>query len=201
VTADTGIDALTHAIECYVGTKSTIVSEMFSEAAIKLISENLRLVYAKGSKNIEARYKMSVAATLAAGAIQVAAAGLTHTMDGLVVEKVHISHGAALGILLPHVMEFNLVAAPAKFVRIAELMGEKTDGLSVMDAARKAVAAVRELCKDIEMAQRLSAVGISDADIPQLVDDFVAQWIGFANVINPRDVSRKDAERIFKAAL
>lgn len=201
VTADTGMDALTHAIEAYVSCKATIIGDMFGEAAIRLISEHLRMAYAKGNKNVEARYNMSIAATLASGALQASHAGLAHCMDGLIVQKAKISHGAALSILLPYVMEFNLVAVPGKFTRIAELMGEKIDGLSIMDAARKAPEAVRGLCRDIGMVQKLSDVGISDADILQIVDDFVAIWIDLANLINPRDVTPADVERIFKAAL
>ena len=201
-TAETGIDALSHAIEAYVSCKSTgIICDMFAETAIRLVSDNLRLAYAKGSKNIEARNKMSIAATLAAGALQVSHAGLAHCMDGLIVERAHISHGEALGILLPHVMEFNRVAAPEKFAKIAELMGEKIDNLSVMEASRKSVDAMIGLCKDVGIAQRLRDVGISEGEIPKIADDFEVLWTALANEINPRDVRRDDVEKILRAAL
>ena len=201
VSAETGVDALAHAIEAYVSCKATIVGDMFAETAIRIVSESLRAAYSKGTKNVEARYRMSVAATLASGALQASHAGLAHCMDGLIVEKGKISHGAALGILLPHVMEFNLVAVPEKFGRIAKLMGEKTDGQAVMDAAKKAPEAVKKLCRDLGMVQRLEEIGISSDNIPQLVEDFVRIWLDLSNMINPRDVNREDVERIFTAAL
>jgi alcohol dehydrogenase len=201
VTAETGFDALSHAIEAYVSLKATIIGDMFAEAAIKLISENLRSAFAKGSKNVEARCNMSIAATLASGALQASHAGLAHCMDGLVVESAKISHGAALGILLPLVMEFNLVAVPEKFAKIAELMGEKINGLSSMDAARRAPEAIRALCQDIGMVQRMSDVGITRENIPSLVEFFEKIWLQLSNMINPREVNRADIERIFNSAL
>jgi alcohol dehydrogenase class IV len=80
-------------------------------------------------------------------------------------------------------------------------MGEKTDHLSIIDGARRAVVAVRNLCRDIGMVQRLSDVGIREVDIPQLVESFATFWMGLANQINTRDVSREDVERVFRAAL
>ncbi|MFC1949383.1 iron-containing alcohol dehydrogenase [Chloroflexota bacterium] len=201
ITAETGMDALSHGIESYVCAASSIVSDMFAEAAIKLVADNLRLAYAKGNKHIEARYKMAIAASLAMKAGEISSTGLGHFIDSFIVSKVHISHGAALTILLPHVMEFNLIAAPGKFARIAELLGEQTSGLSTMDAAQKSVEAVRRLAQDIGLTQRLGDVGITEADIPQLVSDLFRLKARPIELFNPRNATPDDVAGILKAAL
>jgi alcohol dehydrogenase class IV len=201
ITADTGMDALSHAIEGYVSVRSNIVSDMFAEAALRLIPENLRLAYAKGHRHMEARRKLAIASSLAMEAGVICGVGLAHYLDGFIVTRAHISHGAALSILLPHVMEFHLVAAPTKFAKIAALMGEKIEGLSVMDAARKSVDAVRRLIQDLGMTQRLRDVGINDKDIPQIVDDLFMYMLPVIERNNPRLVSREDVTRVLRAAL
>ena len=200
ITADTGMDALSHAIEGYVSIRSNMVSDMFAEAAIRLIPENLRLAYAKGHRHMEARRKLAIASSLAMETGVICGVGMAHYLDGFIVTRAHISHGAALSILLPHVMEFHLVAASTKFAKIAELMGEKIDGLSVMDAARKSIDAVRRLSQDLGMTQRLSDVGISDADIPQIVGDMFKYMGPMVERSNPRIVSREDVIRVLRSA-
>lgn len=199
ITADTGMDSLSHAIEAYATWKSNVVSDMFAEKCIQLVSSNLRTAYAKGSKHAEARYNLAIAAGLGMQAVMCSAAGLVHSMNYPLAVKAHLTHGEAISLMLPYIMEFNLVATPAKFARIAQLMGKNIDGLSIMDAARKSVEAVRELSQDVSMPQKLSDVGIKEEDIPEFVDYlFKYQIYGMDN--NPRDVTREDATKIFKAA-
>lgn len=200
VTADTGIDALTHAIEAYAAWKANTVSDMFAEKAIRLVSNNLRIAYAKGRKHIEARYNLCIAAAFGMAAHTSSSAGLIHSMNYPVTERTHVSHGTALALLLPHVMEFNLPGCPMKYAKIAEMMGEDIAGLAQMDAARRSVEAVRKLCWDVGMPQRMGEVGFNEADIPTALEFlFEFQLYGMEN--NPRDVSREDIARIYKAAL
>lgn len=204
ITADTGMDALIHAIEAYVGVKASIVSDMLACTAIKLVAENLRPACAKGSKNIEARNNMSIAASLAMLAGWVSNLGLVHTTGPALGRKAHISHGASCTFTLPHVMEFHLLANPEKFAKIAELMGENTSGLSTLDAADKSIEAVRRLARDVGMPQKLSDasdVAISEADIPEMVEEVFREWGPLMKEINPRDVSPEDVTRIFVAVL
>jgi alcohol dehydrogenase len=201
ITAETGIDALSHAIESYVSCMSNFVGDMFAEATIKLVAENLRPAYAKGYKNMEARYHMAIAASLGMKAGEISGTGLGHFIDSFIVSKVHISHGAALTILLPHVMAFNLVAAPRKFARVAELMGEHVNGLPVMDAAKKSVEAVKRLAHDMGMIRKLSDVGISEADFPQLISDLFRLKSHPIETYNPRHATPEDVTAILKAAL
>ncbi len=200
ITADTGMDALTHAIEAYVSAKANIVSDMFAENAIKLISENLRPAYTKGSKNIEARYNMSIAASLAMVAVTMSSAGLVHFMNEPLGKKAHISHGTACALLLPDIMEYNLIANPAKFARVAEFMGENINGLSVFDAATKSVEAVRRLIKDLGMPQKLSeirGIGLTEADIPGMVEEVHKKLGAIINEMKPRYDNPEKTKRLY----
>jgi len=199
LTAETGLDALCHAIEAYVTWKANIVSDMFAEKAIRLFGENLRQACAKGSKHPEARYKLSIAASLAMAAAMSSALGLVHAMNYPLAMKGHMSHGTSITILLPHVMEYNLLGSPRKYARMAELLGENITGLTEMEAARKAVAAVRKLAQDLGMPQRMSEQGILKEDIPGFVD-YLFTFMLFGIEINPRDLTREKAAGIFEAA-
>ena len=199
-TAETGIDALTHAIEAYGAWKSTVLSDMYAEKAIELVGRNLRTAYAKGHKHLDARYKMLLAAALAMAAHTSSSAGLIHAMNYPLTAKAHVSHGTALALLLPHVMEFNLVACPEKYGRIAQLLGERVEGLTAMEAAKKASAAVRGLRSDLGIPERLTDIGFQESDIePALEFLFSFQRYGMEN--NPRDATRDDLRRIYTAAL
>jgi alcohol dehydrogenase len=199
LTAETGMDALCHAIEAYVTWKANIVSDMFAEKAIRLLGGNLRPAYAKGSKHPEARYRLSLGASLAMAAAMSSALGLVHAMNYPLAMKGHMSHGTAITILLPHVMEYNLPGSPRKYARIAELLGEETHGLSEMEAARKSVEAVRNLARDLGMPRRMSDEGVLQEDLPKFVD-YLFTFMPYGIEINPRDLSREQAARIFEAA-
>jgi alcohol dehydrogenase class IV len=199
VTADTGMDALCHAIEAYVTWKANIISDMFAEKSIQLINRNLRQAYAKGSKHVETRYEMAIAAALAMQAGMASGLGLVHAMNYPVAMKAHLSHGASIGILLPHVMEFNLLGNAEKYAKIAHFLGEDISGLSGMDAAHKAVEAVRKLSRDLGMMQKMREGGFEKEDIPGFVE-YLFQFMPYGLEINPRDLTREEAAEIFEAA-
>jgi alcohol dehydrogenase class IV len=201
ITAETGMDVLAHAIEGYASRMSTIVGDMFAEWAIKMVTDDFRPAYAKGNKHIESRYSMAIAASLAMKAAEINGTGLGHFIDSFVVSKTHISHGAALTILLPHVMEFNLVAVPHRYAKIADLLGEPIHGLSVTNAAYKSVETVRRISRDMGMVQRLRDVGITEADIPQLIDDLFRLKSRPIEIYNPRNATPTDVADILRAAL
>jgi alcohol dehydrogenase class IV len=199
-TADSGMDALSHALEGYTCWKANVITDMLAEKAIKLISDNLRAAYAKGSKHMEARYNMAVAAALAMFAIRTSAGYIVHSLSYPLGIKAHLSHGAACSLMLPSVMEFNLVGNMEKFAKVAELMGETTEGLSVREKAQKSIGAVRRLSADLGLPQTLREVGIKEADIPEIVD-YVFKFHAYQIENNPRYVRREDLERIVRAAL
>jgi len=195
VTADTGVDALTHGIEAYASVTAHPIGDVFAETVIKLVSANLLRAFTNGD-DIEARYNLSIAASFGMAALTIDGGGLAHMIDGSIISKVHISHGAALAIIMPHVMGFNLPAHTERYARLATLMGAKISGLSLDDAAKLSVETYRKLCKDLGMKQRLRDVGITKDDLPAIVEN-VAKFVG------PRlaPFKREDVAAILNAAL
>lgn len=197
-TAETGMDALIHGIEAFTTRKSNLVSDMFAERTIKLVAENIRTAHAKGGENIEARYHMAVAAALGFCFI-FSGLGLAHAMAYPLQLKSQISHGVSCSILIPFVMEYNMPANLNKYARIAELMGEEVEGLSLGDKASKSIDAVRKLATDVEMPQRMRDVGIKKGDIPGFVDNVLTFQPHVVDA-NPRDASKEAIAEIFEAA-
>ncbi|MGO9570006.1 MAG: iron-containing alcohol dehydrogenase [Desulfomonilaceae bacterium] len=197
VTADTGMDALVHAIEAYVSVNSTPFAEILALKAVELIAHNLPQAYAKGS-NLTARYNMLLAANLGGSAFTSGGLGAVHGLAYVLGTEYHMSHGRSNAIMLPHVMNFNKVGNSEKFARIAAALGEKTDGLSPYESADKAVGAVRRLLDYMDFPYRLSTYGIKESDLPKLVEGGMAQARLF--VPNPRDLTPTDVENIYKGA-
>ena len=197
-TAETGMDALIHGIEAYTTCKSNLVSDMFAEQTIKLVAGSLRAAHGKGTKNIEARYNMAVAAALGFCFI-FSGLGLAHAMAYPLQLKSQISHGTSCSILIPFVMEYNMPVDLHRYARIAEFMGEETEGLSLRDKAIKSIDAVRKLSIDVEMPQRMREVGVKKEDIPDFVDN-VLTFQPHVVEANPRDASKEAIAKIFEAA-
>lgn len=198
VTAATGMDALTHAIESYVNTATQPISEAMAEKSIKLIADNLRLAVANG-ENIKARDGMLMGSLIAALAFNETRLGIAHAWSSPLGAFYPVSHGVANAILLPNVMEFNLIGAPEKFARIAELMGENITGLTVMEAARKSVEAVRNLMIDINIPLHFKEViDIDEEMIPRIAEDAIKSG---NNLVNPRRPSIDDLIEICKKSL
>ncbi len=199
LTAETGVDAFSHAFEAYINPRAHVLSETLDEMAIRLIAANLRPAYYKGSENVEARYNMAVAATYAMASIPMSGAGLPHALGHALQSVAEMSHGVSLAILLPHIMEFNLSACPAKYARVAELMGERTGNLSAEDSALKAIDAVKKLLSDVGMTNRLRDTGLKKQHLPRIVE--ILFEFNMRNVRNnPRQVTRADAAGILEAA-
>ena len=197
VTADTGMDALVHAIETYVSFNATPFSNILAIEAITLIAENLAMAFAKG-ENIEARYQMSLAATISGLAFGSGGTGAVHALSNPLGIEYHLTHGRTNAIMLPHIMSFNLIGNPAKFALIAEAMGEEVEGLPLMEAASLAVEAVKELLGHLNIPIRLRDYGIPQKDIPKLVNGAMKASRLFA--LNPRNVTREDVDEIYRMA-
>lgn len=200
LTADAGMDALSHAIEAYTSWKANVFTDAMAEKAIRLIAEDLRTAYANGPKHIEARYRLSVAAGLAGLAMRSSGSYIVHSFTYPLCSQAELSHGAACSLLLPPVMEFNLIGSLEKFAGVARLMGEKTEGLPLRDQAGKSVDAVRRLAADLNMKQALGEAGISEKDIPGIVD-YIFRFHSYQIENNPRNLSREDARRILESVL
>ena len=197
VTADTGLDALVHAIEAYVSVNTTPFAEILATEAISLIACNLPIAYGKGS-NIHARYNMLLAANLGGSAFTSGGLGAVHGLAYVLCTNYHITHGRSNAIMLPHVMSFNKTGNLQKYANIAEAMGENVEGLSLYDAAGKSVDAVKKLLRVLNIPFSLSAYGIPKEDMPKLVEGGLKQSRLF--VPNPRDLTEKDVESIYEGA-
>jgi len=200
ITADTGMDVLSHAIEAYTSTKANTISDALAEKSIKLVAENLRLAYTRGSKLIEVRYNMMVAASLSIISLNSSASYIVHSFSYPLGMKTYLSHGAACALMLPYVMEYNLIGNSERFARVADLMGESTRGLTVDERARRSVSQVKNLITDIGLPSRLTEVGISKSDIPEMVD-YVIKNHGYQIATNPRAVDRDSLIGIMESAL
>ena len=197
LTASTGMDALTHAIESYVCTATQPISEAMSEKAIVLVSRSLRKAVLNG-RNVQAREDMLYASLIAALGFNVTRLGLAHAFVVPAGAYFPIPHGLGNAILLPHVMEFNYLANPEKFAKIAELMGENISGLSINEAAFKSVIAVKSLLTDIGITKGINQFGITEKDLPFLA----AEAAKTGNVpVNPRVANAQDILCIARKAL
>ena len=197
VTADTGIDALVHAIETYVSLNATVFSDILAERAIELIADFLPMAWAKGS-NTEARYQMSLAATLAGMAFASGGVGAVHALAYPLGTDFHMTHGRTNAIMLPHIVAYNLAGSIRKYARIAYLMDQDVEGLPAMEAAEMAPAAILELLETMNVSCRISDYGIPEAALPKLVAGAMNQSRLF--VANPRDISEEDVKAIYQAA-
>jgi alcohol dehydrogenase class IV len=213
VTADSGIDALTHAIEAYTAVENahfplpfgerTIYQgghpfgDMFAEKAIALIGKYLRRAVAHGT-DLEAREGMALAATLAGLAFSNVGVAAVHALEYPVGGATHCSHGAGNGLLLPFVMRYNLPARRHKFAVIARLLGADVEGKSEADAADSAITAVEQLRQDIGIPLRLRDIGITESQLRPLAEKAFA--IKRILRVNPRPVTVEDLEGILRSA-
>jgi choline dehydrogenase len=195
VTAATGMDALAHAVECYTCAYAQPLPDATALLAMEYIGQYLRIAYAQGG-NLEARTKMSMAAMLAGMSYGTESAGAAHAMSQSAGGVHDVPHGDLTARLFAPVMEYNYMAEPQRFARIAQALGEDIRGLSVWQAAERAVDAVYRLTADLNIAT-LQDLGFEEKEIPYLaqIAEQDPQTIG-----NPRDVRRQDYEKIWKRA-
>jgi alcohol dehydrogenase len=198
VTATTGIDALTHALEAYVSTQAHTISDMYALEAIDLIASNLGKAYANGG-NIEARSAMLLGSLLAGKALATAGVGLVHAMAYPLGGMHKIPHGLANAVLLPYVMAYNLIGAPERFSTLAEMFGVDVSGMTLREAAEAAVEAVWRLNDDVGIPKNLQELGIPREDIPEMAK--IALTVARPVANNPRRPSREEVEAIYEEAM
>ncbi|MGO4886459.1 iron-containing alcohol dehydrogenase [Anaerobacillus sp. MEB173] len=196
LTAATGLDVLTHAIEAFVSVASTPLTDVQAKNAISLVAQYLRPSVASRT-NEEAKTAMAMASLQAGLAFSNAILGAVHAMSHAVGGRFPLSHGEVNSVLLPFVMEFNFIAAPKHFLYISELMGVDVRGLTEVEAGRKAIELVRRLAEDIGAPQRLSDMGLKEEYIKEMsliaIEDACM-------ITNPRDITVKDVEYLFSQA-
>ena len=213
VTADSGIDALTHAIEACTAVDScsmelaenetaayegrTLLGECLAEKAIVLIGKHL-VAAVREPGNREAREGMSLAATLAGMAFSNCAVAVVHALEYPMGGELHVSHGAGNGLLLPFVMRFNLPERRATFARIATLLGEDTAGRDEAAAAELAISAVEKLKREIGIPQRIRDIGGREDQLPRFAAKAFA--IKRLMMVNPRQPTEADLLGILREA-
>ena len=196
LTAATGMDALTHAIEAYVSTNANPLTDSAALMAITMITQYLPKAVANG-EYMKARDKMAYAQYLAGIAFNNASLGYVHAMAHQLGGYYNLPHGVCNAILLPHVEEFNLIGNANRFRDIADAMGEPIAGLSTMDAARKAIAAIRQLSEQVGIPANLRSLGVKEEDFRVMAENAMKDVCGLTN---PRKPTLDQVIGIFKAA-
>ena len=197
LTAATGMDALTHAIEGYITKGAWELSDMFEIEAIRMIARHLPVAVAE-PKNAEARSGMALAQYVAGMAFSNVGLGLVHGMAHPMGSLFDVPHGVANALLLPTVMEFNMPACLDKYPAIARAMGVDTEGMTREQASQAAVDAVRALAVKVGIPQHLSDLKITAADIPALAEQALAD---VCTPGNPRDVTIEQIKELYTKVL
>jgi alcohol dehydrogenase len=196
VAAHAAVDAFVHALESYVSLHANPITDAMNLHAIELIACNIR-PFTSNRGDLDAGLNMLCAASLAAMGFSNTGAGNIHCMARFVGAFFHISHGLSNAVCLPYGAEFNLTATPEKFARVARAMGETVHGLTTLDAGKKAIEAIKRLCRDIGIPGKLRDIGVTEDRIPEMAR---LAFEGNYNRWNPRYTTYEDFLALFERA-
>ena len=197
VTAGTGMDALTHAIESFTSKNASEFSDMCARAAIRLIGRHLPVVISEPD-NLDSRMKMAQASSMAAMAMANGGLGAVHGISQAMGGIAHTPHGMTNAILLPKVMKYNCKGNPEKFAEIAELLGADTVGMSYERAAAEAVTMVEELNMRIGVPDSINSLGVTR----EMFDEVVDGTMGYRLLwMNPIEFTRELAYKILDESM
>lgn len=196
LTAATGMDALTHAVEAYVSTAATPITDACALKAIELISGNLRQAVANG-QDLPAREAMAYAQFLAGMAFNNASLGYVHAMAHQLGGFYDLPHGVCNAVLLPHVQRFNAKVSAARLRDVAAALGVEVAELNAEQGAAAAIATIEQLSRDIDIPPGLAVLGAKVEDVPILASNALKDACGLTN---PRPASQAEIEAVFKAA-
>lgn len=197
VTAATGMDAFTHALESYLSRHAYPISEMLALEAMRRIAGNIRRAVRQGDDR-HARGEVMMGSVMAGLAFNNTRLGNSHAMSHPLGGYFHVPHGVGNAIMLPHVMAFNVPAATEKLTRVAAVMGEDTVGLCLEEGAWKAVEAVKKLNIELGIPRGLSVFDVDPVAIP----DMAREAMTSGNVkANPRDTSLEDIKALLETAM
>jgi alcohol dehydrogenase len=195
VSAASGLDALIHNVEAFTSVNGTPLTDIYALEGIKFITRSIRTAVFQGN-NVEARYEMALGALF--GGISFGNAGVSavHALSYPIGGAFHVPHGDANTLMLPWVMEYNMLGCLDRFVEIAKAMGLYVDGLTPREVGDKVVAALKQLAEDLKVPQYLSDVNIPASAIDQLADGAMGQTRLLVN--NPRALTRDDVVEIYE---
>ncbi|EOA6594469.1 L-threonine dehydrogenase [Vibrio vulnificus] len=197
LTAATGMDALTHAVEAYVSIAATPITDAVAIKAIELIQAHLRTAVAHG-EDIEAREQMAYAQFMAGMAFNNASLGYVHAMAHQLGGFYDLPHGVCNAILLPHVQRYNAQVCPERLRDVAKAMGVNVEGMSAEQGAEAAIDAIVALAKDVGIPAGIRELGAKSEDIPTLADNALKDACGFTN---PKQATHEEISAIFEAAM
>ncbi|MCW7555350.1 iron-containing alcohol dehydrogenase [Endozoicomonas gorgoniicola] len=197
LTAATGMDALTHAVEAYVSTIATPVTDASAIKAIELIAQNLEAAVENGL-NSEARDAMQYAEYLAGMAFSNASLGYVHSMAHQLGGVYDLPHGLCNAILLPEVSRFNAKEKTSRFADIARAMGVDTTGLGDIEAAEAGILAIEALSRKVGTAQKLAELGVKEEKLEFMA---VNALNDACSLTNPREASTQEIIEIFKKVM
>jgi alcohol dehydrogenase len=196
ITAASGIDILGHAIEAYVSTEASPITDSLALGAVKLVFDYLKRIYENGH-DLKAREQIMYASVMAGMAFNNAGLGYNHAMGHQLGGFYNLLHGDYEGVLLPYVFEYNSTTVPEnRILRLAQVMGVTTDGK--LDAVEKIVTLFKKLAADIEIPQGLKSMGVQESDLNILAENALKDIAGFTN---PRKGTVDDIINIYKAAM
>ncbi|MEN6564813.1 MAG: iron-containing alcohol dehydrogenase [Veillonellales bacterium] len=198
ITANTGMDALCHAIECYISEKANPFSDTFALKAITLISRSIRKAYNDGH-NLAAREDMLLGALFGGISIATSSTTAVHALSYPLGGKYHIPHGLSNAILLPDVMKFNLDVCEEKFKDIAVAMGLELAGCTTREAAERMIDNLYSMIEDLNVKCDLQAKGINEAALDDMIEAAAKVTRLLDN--NPKVVTREDMRAIYKKIL
>ncbi|NNJ12415.1 iron-containing alcohol dehydrogenase [Chloroflexales bacterium ZM16-3] len=196
LTAATGMDALSHAIETFVSTENNPFSDGMALAAIDMIASHLRDAVQTGI-DTDARSQMLIAACMAGMACANSYFGVIHALAHAVGGKFHVHHGTAISIFMPYGMRFNSAIVPDRYVRIAHAMGVNAGGRSDAEVIADGISAVATLASDCGVPTRLRDVGVSEEALPDLA---ATAMVDGAIYHNPRVATEEELLEILKEA-
>ena len=197
LTAATGMDALTHAIEGYITKGAWEMTNMFESKAIEMIAKHLKNAVDDG-QNQEAREGMALAQYIAGMGFSNVGLGIVHSMAHPLGAFYDTPHGVANALLLPYVMEYNAESnAAPKYLDIAKAMGVDTTNMTVKEGVKAAIDAVKKLSISIDIPQKLHEIGVKEEDIQSLA---VAAYNDVCTGGNPRETSVADIIELYKKA-
>ena len=196
LTASTGMDALTHAIEAYVSTDANPLTDAAAIMAIKMISHYLPKAVANGNY-MKARDKMAYAQYLAGIAFNNASLGYVHAMAHQLGGFYNLPHGVCNAILLPYVESYNLIGNMNRFRDVAQAMGVQVEGISVTCAAEKAIEAIKKLSRQLEIPSDLKQLGVREEDFGIMADNAKKD---VCQLTNPRTATREQVIEIYRQA-
>ena len=197
LTACTGVDALTHAIEAYVSNASSPVTDIHAIEAIRLIRSSLADAYSRPD-DLEMRARMMLGSLYAGLAFSNASLGAVHAMSHSLGGQLNLPHGLCNALLLRHVASFNFAAAPVRYQNILSAMGSDTTGKSSVELNAMLSDDLQALLRSVGLDRSLGSVGVSEGDIPLLAAKAIADP---CMVTNPCRLSLEDIKVIFRDAL